>query len=243
MHSSGVLTTVFSSSSGNLEDLKQIQYVITLDTDTQLPRDAARKLVEAMAHPLNRPRFDPKNGLVTAGYTILQPRVAISMTSSRRSWFVRLVGSDPSIDPYTQVVSDVYQDLFGEGSFIGKGIYDVDAFEKCCGNFPVNAILSHDLLESCFGRSALVSDVTLYEDHPSSYAADVNRRHRWIRGDWQIAGWLLPRIRANHSTSVSIRLRPCPGGRYSTTFGGASCRSRRSRCYFVPGYSLARVRR
>jgi cyclic beta-1,2-glucan synthetase len=193
----------FSSSCGKLEDLKQIQYVITLDTDTQLPRDAARKLVEAMAHPLNRPRLDPKNGLVTAGYTILQPRVAISMTSTRRSWFVRLVGSDPSIDPYTQVVSDVYQDLFGEGSFIGKGIYDVDAFEKCCGNFPVNAILSHDLLESCFGRSALISDVTLYEDHPSSYMADVSRRHRWIRGDWQIAGWLLPRIRANHSAPVS----------------------------------------
>lgn len=193
----------FSSSCGNLEDLKNVRYVITLDTDTQLPRDSARKLVEAMAHPLNRPRLDPKKGLVTAGYTILQPRVAISMTSSRRSWFVRLIGSDPSIDPYTRVVSDVYQDLFGEGSFIGKGIYDVDAFEKCCGNFPVNAILSHDLLESCFGRSALVSDVTLYEDHPSSYAADVSRRHRWIRGDWQIAGWLLPRIRANHSKPVS----------------------------------------
>lgn len=192
----------FSSTCGNLEDLTQIKYVITLDTDTQLPRDAARKLVEAIAHPLNRPRIDPKNGLVTAGYTILQPRVAISMTSSRRSWFVRLIGSDPSIDPYTRVVSDVYQDLFGEGSFIGKGIYDVDAFEKCCGNFPVNAILSHDLLESCFGRSALISDVTLYEDHPSSYAADVGRRHRWIRGDWQIAGWLLPSIRANHSSLV-----------------------------------------
>ena len=196
-------TDRFSDTSGNLSDLTHINYVITLDTDTQLPRDSARKLVESMAHPLNRPQFDTKSGVVTTGYSILQPRVAISMASSRRSWFVRLIGSDPSIDPYTRVVSDVYQDLFGEGSFIGKGIYDVDAFEKCCGNFPVNAILSHDLLESCFCRSALISDVTLYEDHPSSYAADVSRRHRWIRGDWQIAAWLLPRVQCNHSQHIS----------------------------------------
>lgn len=187
-------TDRFSHVSGNVSDLIRVRYVITLDTDTQLPRDAARKMIEAMAHPLNRPWIDSASGRVTAGYAILQPRVAVSMASSRRSWFVRLSGSDPSIDPYTRVVSDVYQDLFGEGSFIGKGIYDVDAFEKCCGNFPENAILSHDLLESCFGRSALLSDVTLYEDHPSSYAADVSRRHRWIRGDWQIGAWLLPRV-------------------------------------------------
>lgn len=188
-------TSRFTETAGNLNHLSNVSYVITLDTDTQLPRDSARKMVEAMAHPLNRPRTDPNCGIVNTGYAILQPRVAITMSSSRRSWFVRLIGSDPSIDPYTRVVSDVYQDLFGEGSFIGKGIYDVDAFEKCCGNFPDNAILSHDLLESCFGRSALLSDVTLYEDHPSSYAADVNRRHRWIRGDWQIAAWIMPRIR------------------------------------------------
>ncbi|MEQ1828032.1 MAG: glucoamylase family protein [Pirellula sp.] len=115
---------------------------------------------------------------------------------------MRLLGSDPSIDPYTRVVSDVYQDLFGEGSFIGKGIYDVDAFEKCCGDFPENAILSHDLIEGCFGRSALISDVTLYEDHPSSYAADVSRRHRWIRGDWQIAAWLFPRVRSKTASLI-----------------------------------------
>lgn len=195
-------TDRFADTAGNLEDLQNIRYVITLDTDTQLPRDSARKMVEVMAHPLNHPKFDDKNGLVTSGYSILQPRVAISMASSQRSWFVRLMGSDPSIDPYTRVVSDVYQDLFNEGSFIGKRIYDVDAFEKCCGNFPVNAILSHDLLESCFGRSALISDVTLYEDHPSSYAADVSRRHRWIRGDWQIASWLLPRVRGTFSSPI-----------------------------------------
>ncbi|HUP81664.1 MAG TPA: glucoamylase family protein, partial [Pirellula sp.] len=195
-------TDRFSHVSGNVNELRKVRYVITLDTDTQLPRDAARKLVEAMAHPLNRPLIDAASGNVTAGYTILQPRVAISMASSRRSWFVRLLGSDPSIDPYTKVVSDVYQDLFGEGSFIGKGIYDVEAFEKCCGNLPENTILSHDLLEGCFGRSALISDVTLYEDHPSSYAVDVSRRHRWIRGDWQIAAWLLPRVRCQSDSFI-----------------------------------------
>ena len=196
-------TDRFSESSDNVEQLLGVPYVITLDTDTQLPRDAARKMVEAMAHPLNRPLIDKTSGRVTGGYTILQPRVAVSMSSSRRSWFIRLLGSDPSIDPYTRVVSDVYQDLFGEGSFIGKGIYGVDAFERCCGNFPENAILSHDLLESCFGRSALLSDVTLYEDHPSSYAVDVSRRHRWMRGDWQIAGWLLPRVRCNNTSYIA----------------------------------------
>ena len=195
-------TNRFSDSAGKLEELLGVPYVITLDTDTQLPRDAARKMVEAMAHPLNRPLIDTDSGRVTDGYAILQPRVAVSMSSSRRSWFVRLLGFDPSIDPYTRVVSDVYQDLFCEGSFIGKGIYDVDAFEKCCGNFPDNAILSHDLLESCFSRSALLSDVTLYEDHPSSYAADVSRRHRWMRGDWQIAGWLLPQVRTQSNAYI-----------------------------------------
>lgn len=192
----------FAETSGNIAHLAGIRYVITLDTDTQLPRDSARKMVEAIAHPINRPRFESGRNIVTAGYAILQPRVAISMSSSRRSWFVRLLGTDPSIDPYTRVVSDVYQDMFSEGSFIGKGIYDLDAFEKCCGSFPENAILSHDLLESCFSRSGLLSDVTLYEDHPSSYMADVSRRHRWIRGDWQIAAWLMPHVRSDQPKRV-----------------------------------------
>ena len=122
----------------------------------------------------------------------MQPRVGVSLPSARRSWYVRLFGGDAGVDPYTRVVSDVYQDLFGEGSFIGKGIYDVDAFEQSCGNFPENAVLSHDLLESAHARSALISDLLLYEEFPARYPADVSRRHRWIRGDWQIAWWLLP---------------------------------------------------
>ncbi len=180
---------------GDLALLPGVKFVITLDTDTQLPPNAARQLVGTMAHPLNRPRFDPERGIVVDGYSILQPRVGVSLPSAGRSWFVRLFAGEVGIDPYTRAVSDVYQDLFHEGSFIGKGIYDVDAFEQAVGGkFPENRVLSHDLIESCYARSALVTDVELYEEFPSRYDADVNRRHRWIRGDWQIAPWLLPRV-------------------------------------------------
>ena len=170
-----------------------MKYVITLDTDTQLPRDAARQFVGAMAHPLNRPVYDAAPGRVSAGYGILQPRVSVSLPGTNRSRYARLHGGEPGIDPYTRAVSDVYQDVFQEGSFIGKGIYDVDAFEQALkGRFPENRILSHDLLEGCYARSGLLSDVQLYEEYPARYGADVNRRYRWIRGDWQLAGWLLP---------------------------------------------------
>ncbi len=185
----------FSVIVGETAILSDIKYVITLDTDTQLPRDAARQLVGTMAHPLNRPEFDAVHGLVVKGYSILQPRVGVSLPSARRSWFVRLFSGDAGIDPYTREVSDVYQDVFHEGSFIGKGIYDVDAFQRAVnGRFPENAVLSHDLLEACHARSALVSDVEFYEEYPSRYNVDIDRRHRWIRGDWQIAQWLLPRV-------------------------------------------------
>jgi cyclic beta-1,2-glucan synthetase len=186
----------FAQIVGDTTVLPAVRYVITLDTDTQLPRDVAKQMVGAMAHTLNRPVFDPKRGRVVAGYGILQPRVGVSLPSARRSWFARLFAGDPGIDPYTRLVSDVYQDLAGEGSFTGKGIYDVDAFEQCGNAFPENTILSHDLLESAYVRSALLSDVELYEEYPSRYPADVSRRHRWIRGDWQIAWWLLRRVPA-----------------------------------------------
>ncbi len=175
--------------------LPTIRYVLTLDTDTGLPRDAARKLIGTMAHPLNRPRFDPPTGRVVEGYAILQPRTPISLLAANRSRFAQLSAGEAGIDPYTREVSDVYQDLFAEGSYVGKGIYDVDAFRQAtAGRFPENLILSHDLVESGYARSALVSDVELQEDHPASFAAEMSRRHRWIRGDWQIAGWLLPRV-------------------------------------------------
>jgi len=185
----------FSSVVGRTADLSGVRFVIPLDTDTQLPRDSARQFVGAMAHPLNRARYDERLQRVTEGHAILQPRLADTLSGANRSRYARLFGSEPGIDPYTRAVSDVYQDVFGEGSFIGKGIYDVDAFEQALrGRFPENRILSHDLLEGCHARAGLLSDVHLYEEYPSSYIADVNRRHRWIRGDWQIAGWLLSRV-------------------------------------------------
>ncbi len=185
----------FSLVVGDTVVLRDVKYVITLDTDTQLPRDTARQFVGAMAHPLNRPRYDEKRQRVVAGYGILQPRVAESLPGANRSWYARMCAGEPGIDPYTRAVSDVYQDLFGEGSFIGKGIYDVDAFERALGGrFPENRILSHDLLEGSYARAGLLSDVQLFEEYPSRYSADVSRRHRWIRGDWQIAQWVMPYV-------------------------------------------------
>jgi len=178
---------------GDIASLPPVQYVITLDTDTELPRDAAQAFVGAIDHPLNRAVYDPERRRVVSGYAILQPRVGISLPSTARSRYAQLYGSDAGIDPYTQMVSDVYQDVFGEGSFIGKGIYAVDAFERTLdGRFPENRILSHDLVEGCHARSGLLSDTQLFEAWPARYGADVRRRHRWIRGDWQLLPWLLP---------------------------------------------------
>ena len=185
----------FSTVVGDPRELREVKYVIVLDSDTQLPRDAARELAGTLAHPLNRPRLDARLGRVVEGYTILQPRVAITMDSARRCGFARLFAGDPRIDPYSRAVSDVYQDLFAEGSFVGKGIYDVDAFQAALGGkLPENRILSHDLLEGAHARAGLVSDVLLFEDHPSAYSVEVSRRHRWTRGDWQILAWLGARV-------------------------------------------------
>ena len=190
----------FSLIVGATDVLSGVRYVITLDTDTQLPRDAARQFVGTVAHPLNAARFgesgkDTRREVVTSGHGILQPRVSVSLPGTNRSRYARLYGGEPGTDQYTRTVSDVYQDLFDEGSFIGKGIYDVDAFERALkGRFPANRILSHDLLEGCYARAGLLSDVELYEDFPARYSSDVARRRRWIRGDWQLAGWLRRRV-------------------------------------------------
>ena len=185
----------FSHIVGNLDVLRSVKYVITLDTDTDLPRDTAWQLVGAMAHPLNRPKYDADKGRIVSGYGILQPRVAVSLPGTNRSRYARMYGIDAGIDPYTGVVSDIYQDLFGEGSYIGKGIYDIDAFEQVLKDrFPENLILSHDLIEGCHARSGLISDVQLFEEYPASYSADMERRVRWIRGDWQILRWLFPGV-------------------------------------------------
>ena len=190
----------FSLIVGDTSVLPEIKYVIALDTDTQLPRESASQFRGAMAHPLNRPRLEEEgreksNRMVKEGYGILQPRVATSLSSTNESRYAWLFGGESGVDPYTRIVSDVYQDLFHQGSFIGKGIYDVDAFEHAlCRRFPENRVLSHDLLEGCYARAGLLSDVQLYEEFPTRYLADVKRRHRWIRGDWQLASWLLWRV-------------------------------------------------
>ncbi|MFT3705746.1 MAG: glucoamylase family protein [Agriterribacter sp.] len=189
----------------------QIRYVITLDTDTKLPRESAWKMAATMAHPLNKAEYSATKQRVVNGYTILQPRVSNSLPGITGSLYARMHGNEPGIDPYTRTISDVYQDLFKEGSFIGKGIYDVDMFiQSLEGRFPENRILSHDLVEGCYSRSGFLSDVQLYEDYPTTYYADMKRRHRWVRGDWQIARWLFPRVpapekqyRANPLSSLS----------------------------------------
>ncbi|MGZ3769298.1 MAG: GH36-type glycosyl hydrolase domain-containing protein [Bdellovibrio sp.] len=173
--------------------LRTFKYVITLDADTQLTRDSAKKLIGTISHPLNRPYFDPQASRVVKGYGIIQPRVSISLESSSKSIFSRVFSGYTGIDPYTTAVSDVYQDLFGEGNFTGKGLYDIDAFEASLNDkVPENAILSHDLFEGLFARAALATDIELLDDYPSNYFSFFNRQHRWTRGDWQISPWLLP---------------------------------------------------
>ncbi len=173
--------------------LGRIKYVLTLDTDTQLPRDTARKLIGTAIHPLNRPIYDAQAQRVVRGYGILQPRVSISLESASRSLFARIFSGNTGIDPYTTAVSDVYQDLFAEGSFTGKGLYDLNAFETALsGRVPENSLLSHDLFESLFARAALVTDVEVLDDYPGSYETYARRQHRWTRGDWQLFRWLFP---------------------------------------------------
>jgi cellobiose phosphorylase len=185
----------FSVIIGNLQRLREVKYVITLDADTRMSRNAARELVGVIAHPLNRPVYDEKKQRVISGYGIIQPRVDSSYPGENPSLFVKIFGGDTGIDPYTKAVSDVYQDVFLEGSFIGKGLYDVDAFERSMeGRFPENSILSHDLLEGCYARSGLVTDVQFYEGYPSGYLKDSSRRHRWVCGDWQIVPWLFSSV-------------------------------------------------
>ena len=197
----------FSLIIGNTELLSQVKYIITLDTDTQLPRDAAQQLVGVMAHPLNRPVWDESKDRIVDGYGILQPRISATVISTNRSVYARLFGGESGIDPYTRAISDIYQDLFSQGSFIGKGIYDLDAFEQSVNNkFPQNSILSHDLLEGCYARSGLLTDVQLYEEYPSLYSTDINRRFRWIRGDWQLCAWLLPIVRQANGQSKRNKL-------------------------------------
>ena len=187
----------FSLHEGNRAALSDIRFVITVDADTTLPTGSVKKLVGALAHPQNIARFDPDTGNIVSGYSILQPRVEMTSQGIGRTFFTRFFAGDTAIDIYSRAVSNVYQDLFGTGIFVGKGIYDVEAFHRCIdGRVAENSILSHDLLEGALGRAALASDIVLYEGFPATYLEYVKRWHRWVRGDWQLLPWLRPHVRA-----------------------------------------------
>lgn len=189
-HSDGDLVVV-----GERARLVDFRFVITLDRDTQLPRDSARRMVETLAHPLNQPRFSASGEVIPGSYTIVQPRVTTSLPSATATPFSRLFTNPVGVDPYTKAVSDAYQDLAGEGSYHGKGIYDPRAFQRVLGGrFPDQLLLSHDLIEGAHVRVGLASDIELFDEFPADYLTYTRREHRWIRGDWQIAEWVLPSV-------------------------------------------------
>ncbi|MGH9680335.1 MAG: glucoamylase family protein, partial [Candidatus Acidiferrales bacterium] len=180
---------------GDLSTLQRVRFVITVDQDSQLPRETARVLAGALAHPLNRAVIDPGTNQVVEGYTILQPRVGISFQAGNRTRMAAICSGETGFDIYTHAVSDVYQDLFGDGIFTGKGIYEVAVFQQVIdGRFPCNSILSHDLIEGEHARTGLITDVEIVDDYPSSVSSYSRRKHRWVRGDWQILLWLFPRV-------------------------------------------------
>ena len=180
---------------GDLSILPKVRFVVTLDSDTELPRGAAHRMVGTMTHPLNQAIIDPEKNIVVAGYGILQPRVAVSVQSTARSRLAAAYAGETGLDIYTRALSDAYQDLYGEGSYTGKGIYEVDTVHQVLDRrFPKNALLSHDLIEGAYARAGLASDIEVIEDYPSHYSASNRRKHRWLRGDWQIAEWLTSRV-------------------------------------------------
>ncbi len=189
-------TTFLPLAGGAVEAPRGVRYVITLDADTRLPRDAVRRLVGAMAHPLNEPAFDEESRRIVEGHGVMQPRVTPTLPAAGSGTFYQRLFSGPrGIDPYAFAVSDVYQDLFGEGIYTGKGIYDVDAFEKALeGRVPDNTLLSHDLFEGLFARAAVVTDIEIFEEFPGHYEVSASRQHRWARGDWQLLPWIFGRI-------------------------------------------------
>ncbi len=191
---------------GDSDRLTDIRYVITLDSDTQLPRDSARRMIETLAHPLNQPRYDQSGKVARGTYTLIQPRVSSSLPSAVATPFSRIYTDPVGTDPYTKVVSNAYQDLSGEGSYIGKGIYDPRAFlHMLTDRFPDESLLSHDLIEGAHVRTGLASDIELFDEFPSDYIRYSRRQHRWIRGDWQIADWIFPKVMdKNHQRTVNI---------------------------------------
>ena len=185
----------FPIKAGRIDVLRQVRYIVTLDSDTQLPHGAAARLAGAIAHPLNQAIIDPKRRIVTAGYGILQPRVSVAVRSSAQSRLAAIYSGQNGFDIYTRAVSDAYQDLFREGIFTGKGIYEASTLHAVLDRrFPRNSLLSHDLIEGAYARAGLATDIELVDDYPSHYSAYILRKHRWVRGDWQIVQWIFSRV-------------------------------------------------
>ncbi|WP_242847754.1 GH36-type glycosyl hydrolase domain-containing protein [Fervidicella metallireducens] len=192
----GDTKTTFSFISSDITPLKKVKYIITLDADTIMPIGTARKLIGTISHPLNEAIVDKDKGIVTGGYGLIQPRIAINIESSNKTLFSRIFAGCGGVDPYSTAVSDVYQDLFGEGIFTGKGIYNVDVFREVLNtSIPENTILSHDLLEGSYLRVGLATDIQLYDGYPEKYSSYILRLHRWVRGDWQLIRWLFPYVK------------------------------------------------
>ena len=181
-----------------------VRYVITLDADTQLPPGTAKLMIATIAHPLNRPVLDPATKVHRRGFTIIQPRVSIDLPGATATRFTRIFADTTGTDPYTRTVSDAQQDLFGEAIFHGKAIYDVAAFDESVGHrFPAETLLSHDLIEGSYAGVGLATDIELFENMPLDYASFCKRQHRWIRGDWQIAGWMLDRVPTSEGSKTA----------------------------------------
>lgn len=194
----GDKNTTYNVISGDVSTLYKVKYVITLDADTQLPRDSAKRFIGAMSHVLNRPHLSSDGKRVIRGYGLMQPRISVSINNANKTMFSKIFSGETGIDTYTTAVSDVYQDLFGEGIFTGKGIFDVDVFESVLKDeIPENTVLSHDLLEGSYARTALVTDIELIDGYPAYYNSSAKRLHRWVRGDWQLLPWLTKKSALN----------------------------------------------
>ena len=182
----------FPYRSSDIDELKDVKYIITIDSDTNLVMESAAKLIGTIEHPLNKPVYNEKSGIVVEGYGIIQPRIGIDIEDAGRTWFSTLFAGDGGIDPYTTAVSNIYQDVFGEGIFTGKGLYDLSLFNKVTGKkIKENTILSHDLLEGSLLRTGLASDIELMDGFPGKYMSHALRQHRWTRGDWQLIKWIV----------------------------------------------------
>ena len=198
----GEENTSFKAISGDISKLKgRIKYIITIDADTNLPIDSAKKLIGAISHPLNRAIVDEEKGIVVEGYGIIQPRILVDIESSNKSLFTRIFAGHGGMDIYGNAISDIYQDLFGEGIFNGKGIYDLEVFQKCLKDtIPENMVLSHDLLEGSYIRVGLTTDIKLVDGYPEKYISFLKRQHRWVRGDWQLIRWIIGNLGKNLSS-------------------------------------------